>query len=155
MAARHPDDLLFMMDGMMDRGRKEIEEGWKPSVASPDDLKLTTPDPSIRGDIAALTQRFAQRFRNESRKMAVDQRLRSIVMCRWNPPLTSGAWTSPLLPVSETGEVIYEELYWPACGAGSRSSTPAVSSRDAISAHSPANAWMRSAMPIRSVTPSA
>ena len=63
LANLYTEDIRFISDGAVQTGRAEMEEGWKSSLADLSDLKLTTLERVMQGDVVTVTQRFAQRYK--------------------------------------------------------------------------------------------
>ena len=63
LAGLYTEDVRFISDGAIQTGRAEMEEGWKSSLGDLSDLKLTTLERVMQGDVVTVTQRFAQRYK--------------------------------------------------------------------------------------------
>lgn len=61
LAEMYTEDLRFILDGTVQEGRARMEEAWRGNAAALSDVKLTTVERVIRGDVGVLTQRFTQR----------------------------------------------------------------------------------------------
>lgn len=67
IAALHTDDVRFISEGTVEKGRARLEEGWKNSLPDLSDLKITTLERVVSGDLAAETIRFTQQYRNQGK----------------------------------------------------------------------------------------
>ena len=63
LAALYTEDVHFISDGAVQSGRGDMEDGWKSSLGDLSDLKLTTLERVMQGDVATVTQRFSQRYK--------------------------------------------------------------------------------------------
>jgi ketosteroid isomerase-like protein len=64
IAALHTDSVRFISEGTVEEGRARLEEGWKNSLPVLSDLKITTLERLVSGDLATETIRFTQQYRN-------------------------------------------------------------------------------------------
>jgi uncharacterized protein (TIGR02246 family) len=72
LAETYTEDTRFIFGGSLLQGRAAMEEAWKREVASMSDLKAVTIDRVIRGDVATLTERFSQQYREPDGKTVAD-----------------------------------------------------------------------------------
>ena len=63
LAGLYTEDVRFISDGVEQTGRADMEDGWKSSLGDLSDLKLTTLERVMQGDVVTVTQRFAQRYK--------------------------------------------------------------------------------------------
>jgi uncharacterized protein (TIGR02246 family) len=63
LAGLYTEDVRFISDGAVQTGRAEMEDGWKTSLDDLSDLKLTTIERVMQGDVVTVTQRFTQRYK--------------------------------------------------------------------------------------------
>jgi uncharacterized protein (TIGR02246 family) len=72
LAETYTEDVRFIQDGTVEEGRARMEEGWRANAAALSDVKLTTVERVIRGDVGVLTQRFTQQYRTSAGKTVTD-----------------------------------------------------------------------------------
>ena len=72
LAETYTEDVRFIQNGSAEEGRARMEEGWQANVASLSDIKLTTVNQVVRGDMGVLTQRFSQQYRTPEGKTVTD-----------------------------------------------------------------------------------
>ena len=82
IAETYTEDTRFINGGKLEEGRATQEEGWKRELPSLSDLKLTTIDRVIRGDVATLTERFVQQYHRPDGKTIADSGYGMIVVRR-------------------------------------------------------------------------
>jgi uncharacterized protein (TIGR02246 family) len=62
IAALHTEDVRFISDGTVDRGRATLERNWRAMLPSLSDLHYTVIERVVSGDLATETLRFTQQY---------------------------------------------------------------------------------------------
>lgn len=88
LAETYTEDVRFIQDGTVEEGRAPMEKGWRASAPALSDLRLTTVERVIRGDVGVLTQRFTQQYRAPGGKTVTDSGY-FVAMVRRDP---DGQW---------------------------------------------------------------